>query len=321
MTRFLLPALLVLCFGSERGAAQLAPKVPQPAPASTQQQPVALRPDLDQPASPADGQLPPEAHPWGRFPVGSWKVVRVTSETLDTQGRVVSTSVTETKTTLVSANDLEYQLRIETTVEVAGKRFAHPAQVTRLTYWGELATTTSSGLRKVSSSELELNGKKIACEIRQALSERDGERRQTIVHYTTTQFPYMLKRESSIASVDGPALSTTVEVIAANLPYRVAGALKPVAYVRTNHQGAKSSSVTVEIQSADVPGGVVNHSAQERDAAGQVVTRRSSLELVEYGLGTETAEEASPGRRRWFRSRRRGDDRRNDDASQTRRDR
>jgi hypothetical protein len=64
----------------------------------------------------------------------------------------------------------------------------------------------------------------------------------------------------------------------------------------------------VEIQSADVPGGVVNHSAQERDAAGTVVTRRTSLELIEYGLGSESPEEASPGRRRWFRSRRRGDD-------------
>lgn len=317
LIRCLLLALLVLCFGSERGAAQVAPKLtPAQQPAYSQQQPVALRPDIDQPASPADGQLPPEAHSWGRFPVGSWKTVRVTSETLDPQGHIVSTSVTETKTTLVAANDHEYQLKIETTVEVAGKRFAHPAQVTRHTYWGELASAAPNGLRKVSSSELELNGKKIACEVRQALSEREGERRQTVVHYTTAQFPYMLKRESTIASVDGPTLSTTVEVFAANLPYRVAGALKPVAYVRTNHQGAKSSSVTVEIQSADVPGGVVNHAAQERDAAGTVVTRRTSLELVEYGLGSENPEEASPGRRRWFRSRRRGED-----ANQSRRER
>jgi hypothetical protein len=186
---------LVLCFGSERGAAQVAtqlPKTPPVSPAAlAQQQPVAIRPDIDQPASPADGQLPPEAHPWGRFPVGSWKNVRVTSETLDAQGRIVNTSVTETKTTLVAANDHEYQLKIETTVEVAGKRFAHPAQVTRHTYWGELATAAPNGLRKVSTSELELNGRKVACEVRQALSEREGERRQTVVHYTTTQFPYI----------------------------------------------------------------------------------------------------------------------------------
>src|SRR5947208_7688474 len=31
--------------------------------------------------------FPPEHHPWGRFPVGSWKVVRTTSEALDEKGR------------------------------------------------------------------------------------------------------------------------------------------------------------------------------------------------------------------------------------------
>lgn len=320
MTRYLLPALLFCCFGSEYCAAQPAgnntaqpaaqntvrettttPKTPAPSPP----QPIAVRPDVEQPP---DGQLPPEAHPWGRFPVGSWKTVRVTSESLDAQGRVVNTSITESKTTLIEANDHEYKLRVETTVEVAGKRFAHAPQVTQHSYWGELATATPAGLRKVSTSELELNGKRVACEVRQAVSERDGQRRQTVVHYTAAQFPYVLKRESSVTPIDGPALTTEVEVFAANLPYRVAGLLKPVAYVRTTYQGAKSSSVTVEIQSADVPGGVVNHSGQERDAAGVAVTRRTSLELVDYGVGSENPDEASPGRRRWFRSRRRGDD-------------
>jgi hypothetical protein len=248
--------------------------------------------------------------------VGSWKTVRVTSETLDAQGRVVTVSLTDTKTTLVVADDHEYQLRVESTVEVAGRRFVHPAQVTRHTYWGELATTPNNGngLRKVSTSELDLNGRRIACEIRQAISERDGLRRQTVVHYTTAQFPYLLKRESSVTptaeTATQPALTTTVEVIAANLPYRVKGLLKPVAYVRTNYQGAKSSSVTIEIQSAEVPGGVVNHSAQERDAAGTVATRRTSLELIDYGLGIESPDDASPARRRWLRKQRRDENRR-----------
>ncbi|WP_254508365.1 hypothetical protein [Anatilimnocola floriformis] len=316
-----MPALLVLCICSDVDIAQLAAQEKQKPPATPTQpttqpakttQPVAIRPDHDQPESPPDGQLPPEAHPWGRFPVGSWKTVRVTSETLDPQGRIVTTSLTETKTTLVAADDHEYQLRVESTVEVAGRRFANPPQVTRHSYWGDLAATPNSGtgLRKMSSSELELNGRHVACEIRQAISERDGQRRQTVVHYTTTQFPYLLKRESSITPLEGstqPATSTTVEVIAANLPFRVAGMLKPVAYVRTNYQGTKSSSVTVEIQSADVPGGVVNHSAQERDAAGTAVTRRSSLELVDYGLGSESPDDASPGRRRWMRKQNRRD--------------
>jgi hypothetical protein len=310
----LLPALMLICFGSGLLSAQEAgqpiPKQATTPPAITPPQPTAI----DQPAAPADGQLPPEAHPWGRFPVGSSKTVRVTSESLDSTGRVVNTAITETKTTLIQADDQDYQLRVESWVEVAGKRFPHPPQVTRHSYWGELAAPAPAGLRKVSTSEIELDGRKIACEIRQAVSDRNGVHRQTVVHYTPTQFPYLLKRESSLTTADAPAITTTVEVIATNMLHPVVGTKRPVAFVRTTYHGAKSVSVTHETQSADVPGGVVAHSALERDATG-AIARRSSLELVEYHIGSETAEEAvSPGRRRWLRQQRR-------DMKDSRRDR
>jgi hypothetical protein len=311
MLQLLLPALLVLCFGSGLLTAQdvaqppsttKAPSNPAQTTKAPSAQPTANKSEAE---PPADGQLPPEAHPWGRFPVGSSKIVRVTSESLDAAGHVLNTTVTETKSTLIEATDQEYKLRVESSVEVAGKKFIHPAQVTRHTYWGELATSAPTGLRKVSTSEIHLNGKKIACEVRQAINDRDGKRQQTTIHYTANQFPYLLKRESSITAADAPATTTTVEVISNDLLFRVAGIHRPVAFVLTNYQGPKNSSTTIEIQSAEVPGGVVNHSAQEKDAAG-VVTRRTSLELVEYHIGSETAEEAvSPGRRRWLRQQRR----------------
>ncbi len=282
MKCLVLMAILLGCFGSPEARAQNAVTVAEPA-------------------------LPPEAHPWGRFPVDSWKLVRVTAETLDATGKVVSTSITETKSTLVEANDTDYALRVEVTVVIGAKRIAHQPQISRHSYWGELAAPTA-GARKISSSELELNGRKIACEIRQVVSEQAGQKRQSVVHYAANQFPYVLKRESSVTPAEGKPTTTTVEVVASNLPQRVLGTLRPVAYVRTNRQTDKSSSITMEIQSSEVPGGVITHAAHERDAAAAIV-RRSTLELVEYGVGSESPEEASPGRRRWFRSRgRRGDE-------------
>lgn len=309
MIRLLLPALVAICFGSAITAAQEVAKQDAnkngPAAAAQPATQAAAQPAAQ--PSPAESQFPPEAHPWGRFPVGSWKVVRVTAETVDALGHVVNTTVTETKTTLIEANDLEYKLKVESSVQIGGKRFPHPPQVTRLSYWGEL-TASPAGVLKVSASELDLNGKKIACEVRQAVIEREGERRQTVVHYASNQFPYLLKRESSVNPAEGKPTTTTVEVLASNMPQHILGVLRPVAYVRTNHHTAKNSAVTIEVQSAEIPGGVALHSAQERDAAG-AVTRRTALELVEYGVGSESPEEASPGRRRWFRSRnRRGDD-------------
>jgi hypothetical protein len=89
-----------------------------------------------------------------------------------------------------------------------------------------------------------------------------------------------------------------------------------VAFVRTERQLAKGDSLTIETQSPEIPGGVVLHSGQERDAAA-VVVRRTALELLDFGVGSESPEDASPGRRRWFRSR----NRRGDDATPSRRDR
>jgi hypothetical protein len=41
----------------------------------------------------------------------------------------------------------------------------------------------------------------------------------------------------------------------------------------------------------------------------QVIQRRSTLELIDYGVGSEAIEEASPSRKRWFhRSRARRSD-------------
>jgi hypothetical protein len=319
MLRIFLGALVLSCTSGGLAFAQ-----EKTTPAETAQS-VIHRPDV---ALPSEGKtadaahdtsaaqaLPPEAHPWGRFPVGSWKVVRLTTETLDATGHVTATTISDTKTTLIEATDQDYALRVEVTVDVGGRRFAHPAQVTRHSYWGELAATPA-GVRKVSTSEIELNGKKVPCELRQVVTEQAGQRRQSQIHYSPTIYPYVLKRESIVTPTEGSALTTSVETVASNLPQKVLGILRPIAFVRTSRQLPKGDSLTMETQSPDIPGGVIAHSALERDAA-SVVVRRTSLELLEYGVGSESPEEASPGRRRWFRSR----GRRGDDANPPRRDR
>ena len=40
-------------------------------------------------------------HAWARFQPGAWKLVRVVTESLDENGRVIGVNVTETKTSLL----------------------------------------------------------------------------------------------------------------------------------------------------------------------------------------------------------------------------
>ena len=78
-------------------------------------------------------------HPWGQFDPGTWKMVRVVTETLNEQGQVVSTSTTDTKTTLVDIDNAGVTLEIQACMEVAGKRFEAEPQFVKQGFHGELA--------------------------------------------------------------------------------------------------------------------------------------------------------------------------------------
>src|SRR3990167_7403034 len=77
-------------------------------------------------------------HPWGLFDPGAWKTVRVVTETLDERGQVVSTSTTDSKTTLVDIDNDGVTLEIQASMEVAGKRFEAEPQTVKQGFHGEL---------------------------------------------------------------------------------------------------------------------------------------------------------------------------------------
>src|SRR5947199_10001463 len=82
--------------------------------------------------------FPAEHHPWGRFPVGSSKVVRTTSEALDEKGQVVSVTTTDTKTTLIVVDSAGYTLQTDATVDVASRRITAALPIERHGYYGEV---------------------------------------------------------------------------------------------------------------------------------------------------------------------------------------
>src|ERR1041385_5878244 len=75
---------------------------------------------LAQAAQPA--AVPRDNHPWGSFPVGSWKLVRTTSETLNSKGQVTNVTAMETRTSLIAADATSYTLRSEIALDVTGRR-------------------------------------------------------------------------------------------------------------------------------------------------------------------------------------------------------
>jgi len=221
-------------------------------------------------------------HPWGQFKPGAWKTVRVVTETLNEQGQVVSTSTTDTKTTLVDLDHDGVTLEIQTCMEVAGKRFEAEPQTVKQGFHGELL---GAGLQSGDSTagEVTIEGKKIPCQVQQWQSDVAGGKNKTTIYYSAEVPPYILKRESILTDAEGKnELSRTlVEVIALNMPVMIRSEQKNGVYVKTALKNANGSVSTLAAVLPEVPGGVVSSSSKELDAQGRLV-RRSTLELIDF---------------------------------------
>jgi hypothetical protein len=234
------------------------------------------------PAAAEDLAFPANHHPWGRFPAGSWKLVRTTLESLDEKGHVASVTTTETRSTLVSKDDSSYTLLTDAKVDVASRRITATPQTVKHGYYGETAGQTV-GVKRISETTLTIDGRSIPCEVRQVVLNGDSGKQVSSVFYTDQVPPFVLRRETSSEGAEEKQNSSLVEVVALDLPQRIRGELKPASYIKTTQKLPRGSKVTLEVHSDDVPGGVVAHWASELDSAGRVV-RRSTLELLDYGL-------------------------------------
>jgi len=229
--------------------------------------------------------FPPEHHPWGRFPVGSWKQVRTTSEALDDKGQVVSVTTTDTRTRLTAADDSGYTLQTDATVDVASRRIIAAPQTTRHGYYGETPGQAFDAKRTADAS-LTIDGRAIPCEVRQVVLAGESGKVITTLYYSDQFPPFVLRRETSVeGAAEEKRNSSLVEVVALDLPQRVRGELKQASYVKTTQKLPTTTKVTLEVHCDDVPGGVVAHWASETDASGRVL-RRSTLELLDFGTPT-----------------------------------
>ena len=243
-----------------------------------------------------DVGVPAEHHPWGRFPVGSWKRTRVTTELLDPLGNITAISLTETTTTLVAANSTNYTLRYEVTTESSGKRFINKPQTRVLGYSGN-AVGEPVTVKKLGSADVEVNGHKIPCEVRQIHIEGMGTKYEGTICVSPSISPYVLRQAGTTTAVpDGPKTTITVEVQSFG-PFKVLADRRNAAFVRTVEKRGDQTTTTMEITCDDIPGGEVAHSSQEQNAENKPL-RRSTLELLDYHVGNERPEEAWGGRRR-----------------------
>jgi hypothetical protein len=253
---------------------------------------------LSAPAAAQESGIPSKLHPWGQFEPGTWKVVRVVTETLNEQGQVVSTSTTETKTTLLAVCGDGVTLQLEACMEVAGKRFRVEPQTVKEGFHGE-TLGSSAQINEPIDGKITIEDRNIPCKIRRVSLFGPHGKTNLTLHYSTTVPPYVLKRECLVTDTEGKntVSETSKDVIALDMPVRVLGRLRGGSYVRTVHKNGKTTVTTLSVVVHDVPGGIVSHSSKEVDKNGRLL-RRSTLQLLDYNSDPDKDRSGLFGRKR-----------------------
>jgi hypothetical protein len=234
-----------------------------------------------------DEPLVPRAkHPWGKFPAGAWKRMRLTKETFDERG-VPTATVYVIKTTVKAVDDRGYTLLTEQAAEIAGQSLPEGQQETRQGFSGEVGGQKAEPAEKLGESEVTLNGRRIPCQVRKVVMNGDGNGKTTATaFYSADVAPHLLRRELSVEI--GPAGETA-------------------SFVHTVKKHPKQSKESMEVWCDDVPGGVVAQWSKELDTEGKLISR-STLELLSYDSGKAAAAPQVIRPRRFDRKRARRDE-------------
>ncbi len=243
-------------------------------------------------------RLPRNHHRWARFRPGAWSRVRIVTKTLDEKGTVTTTSTTNTTCGLLRIEDGGCTLKIDRTMEVAGKVLdAKPQEVWR--GFNDEKEGETSTWRKNGPGAVVIDGESVPCDVYEVETAMENQSRTTKVYYSAHRAPFVLKRE--IISTDGtdkpPLVQTVEEVVATDLPYSTRSGVLLTSIVKTVRKHAQGTTITTALHCDQIPGGIVSYTLKELDASGRVI-RRSTLELIDYGFSTDRRPFPNRGRLR-----------------------
>ena len=254
--------------------------------------------------------IPKEHNGWGRFTPGAWRTVRIITESFDDQGKPTGTTTTIERVALQRSRRGYATLRIESVLEVGGKKFDSPVRTISVGYHGEEIGNRTL-MQEMDPEETNVDGEQIPCRVRQYEIESPGQHKLVKIHYSNKTSPYVLRRETvtTLGEDEEPAYRNQVEVTALDRPYPVLDEIKKTSHQKTVKTNGKSAATKWSIHAPDVPGELVSYRSEEKNNQDQLI-RRSTMELIDYGYDAPVDEidevEQKVRRRNKRRSRRRG---------------
>jgi hypothetical protein len=142
-----------------------------------------------------------------------------------------------------------------------------------------------------------IEGQTITCRVEEVEIVGPAGKTVTRTYYSRFVSPYVLRRESRTTDPEGKTTvdETVFRVVSLDRPCKIAPHIRRAACIEAVSTTPSGSTVTRGFTSAEVPGGVVSHTADELDKNGRLV-RHSSLVLVDFGLEPEKDDSGFLGR-------------------------
>tara|TARA_Y100001933_G_scaffold187406_1_gene186401 strand:- start:6417 stop:7280 length:864 start_codon:yes stop_codon:yes gene_type:complete len=254
--------------------------------------------------------IPKEHNGWGRFSPGAWRTARIITESFDDEGNRTGTTTTVERIALQRSRRGYATLRIESVLEVGGKKFDSPVRTISVGYHGEEIGNRTL-MQDIGPEDTKVDGEQIPCRVRQYEIESPGQHKLIKLHYSDECAPYVLRRETvtTLGEDEDPAYRNQLEVTALDRPHPVLDEIKTTSHQKMVKTNGKSATTKWSIHAGDVPGEVVSYRSEEKDNQGHLI-RRSTMELMDYGYDAPFDEieevEQKVRRRDKRRSRRRG---------------
>ncbi|MEM9354293.1 MAG: hypothetical protein AAGA92_14900 [Planctomycetota bacterium] len=229
--------------------------------------------------------FPAATHLWGRFPVGSYRVLRTITETFNPDGSLLGKSVTTKHEVLKAVVDDTYVLDVKAAVDLDGKQVSGDWKTRAL----KLATDEPGRLIEsadLGAATVEVHGEPFECRLWEF---RYADENETVVqqtHYRRDGFPHAVRMSRTVLTEEeggGPEATLSMEVTTMPVPYLLRGRIVSGCRTRWSRRSAKGRTVRSVFLCESVPGGAVEASSTDTDSEGRRV-RHSVTELVDYGV-------------------------------------
>ena len=236
-----------------------------------------------------DAAFPRRHHAWARFKPGAWKTVRAVTESFDKDGKLISTNIALTKTSLVSVDGAQLTLRLEGTVNLGGEDIRSDPTESKLRLCGAAADQKVT-LKVGGKAKVTIDGETYECTVIEveAINVEKKTVTTTKIYFSDSVSTHVLRRE--IVTVDATTKEvksrTTISAYALDMPKRIFMKIRPTSIFKAVYVNGDTRKITWAVASADVPGEIISKSTKVLDKSGRLLSR-TTVELVEYGLEPE----------------------------------